>query len=120
MIISIPVSVGELLDKISILQIKSQYTDSPFVIKEKDYLTQIAKENKIYDENFLNRLFEVNSKLWSIEDKLRKLEEKKVFGDEFVKNTRLVYITNDQRSRIKKEINEHTNSEMCEIKIYST
>lgn len=114
----IPISVGELLDKISILQIKSQYTDNSYVIKEKEYLIEIAKENDVYNQDFLNQLLDVNSKLWTIEDKLRKFEKNHIFDEEFIQNARLVYITNDKRAKIKKEINEHTNSELFEIKIY--
>ena len=116
--ITVPISVGELLDKISILQIKSQFTDSHYVLKEKEYLIQIAKENDVYNQDFLNQLLDVNSKLWTIEDKLREFEKNHIFDEEFIRNARLVYITNDKRARIKKEINEYTNSELCEIKIY--
>jgi len=119
MIITIPISVGELLDKISILQIKSQFTDSPYVLKEKEYLIQIAKENDVYNQDFLNQLLEVNSKLWTIEDTLREFEKKHVFDDEFIRNARLVYITNDKRAKIKKEINEKYNSEYQEVKCYA-
>ena len=117
--ITVPISVGDLLDKISILQIKSQFTDNPYVIKEKEYLIQIAKENKIYNQDFLNQLLEVNSKLWAIEDTLREFEKKHVFDDEFIRNARLVYITNDKRAKIKKEISEKYNSEYQEVKCYA-
>lgn len=116
--ILIPISVGELLDKISILQIKSKHTDSPYVTKELEYLTDVAQENGVYDESELNKLLEVNTKLWDIEDKLRELEKSGVFDDDFIHNARMVYITNDERSRIKKEINQHTNSELVEVKLY--
>lgn len=117
--IIIPISVGELLDKISILQIKSQFTDNLYVIKEKEHLIQIAEENGVYNRDFLNQLLEVNSKLWTIEDKLRELEKEYVFDDEFIRNARLVYITNDKRAEIKKEINEKYNSEYREVKCYA-
>jgi len=116
--ITIPISVGELLDKISILQIKSQFTNNHYILKEKEYLTQIAKENDVYIQDFLNQLLEVNFKLWTIEDKLREFEKNHIFDEEFIRNARLVYILNDKRAKIKKEINNHTNSELCEIKIY--
>jgi hypothetical protein len=116
--IIIPVSVGELLDKISILKIKSQYTDNSYVFKELVDLIKIARDNNVYDENELERLFEINSKLWKIEDELRDLENKFVFDDEFICNARLVYITNDKRAEIKKEINEKYNSAYQEVKIY--
>lgn len=118
MIIYIPVSVGELLDKISILQIKSQFTDNLYVIKEKKHLIQIAKENKVYNQDFLNKLLEVNSKLWTIEDKIRQLEREKRFDQEFIDLARSVYLTNDERSKIKKKINEITNSSYKEVKLY--
>lgn len=116
--ITIPISVGELLDKISILQIKSQFTDNPYVIKEKEYLIEIAKENDVYNQEFLNQLLDVNSKLWTIEDKLREFEKNHIFDEGFIQNARLVYITNDKRAEIKKEINKHTNSELFEVKVY--
>ena len=121
--ITIPVSVGELLDKISILQIKSQFTDNPYVVKEKEHLIQIAKENEVYNHDFLNQLLEANKKLWDIEDKLRLIEKQQtddrvfVFED-FIPLARSVYITNDIRAKIKKEINEKYKSEYREVKCY--
>jgi hypothetical protein len=121
--ITIPISVGELLDKISILQIKSQYTSSEYVKKELKDLIEIAKQNKVYDEQELQRLLEVNKKLWNIEDKLRLIEKQQtddrvfVFED-FIPLARSVYIINDERSRIKKEINEKYNSQYQEVKCY--
>jgi len=117
--ITTPISVGELLDKISILQIKSQFTDNLYVIKEREHLIQIAKENKVYNQVFLNQLLEVNSKLWTIEDTLREFEKKHVFDEEFIRNARLVYITNDKRAKIKKEINRKYKSEYQEVKCYA-
>jgi predicted DNA-binding protein YlxM (UPF0122 family) len=123
--ITTPISVGELLDKISILQIKSQFTDNPYVINERDHLIQIAKENDVYNQDFLNQLFEVNKKLWDIEDKLRLIEKQQtddkvfVFDDSFIPLARSVYITNDIRAKIKKEINEKYGSEYQEIKCYA-
>ena len=121
--ITIPISVGELLDKISILQIKSQHTSSDYVKKELKDLIEIAKQNKVYDEQELQRLLEVNKKLWDIEYKLRLIEKQQtddrvfVFED-FIPLARSVYITNDERSRIKKEINERYNSQYQEVKCY--
>ena len=123
--IKIPISVGELLDKISILQIKSQFTDNPYVIKERDHLIQIAKENGVYNQDFLNQLLEVNKKLWDIEDKLRLIEKQQtddkgfVFDDSFIPLAKSVYITNDIRAKVKKEINEKYGSEYQEVKCYS-
>lgn len=116
--ITIPISVGELLDKISILQIKSQFTDNPYVAKEKEHLINIAEEYNVYEQESLNQLLDVNSKLWAIEDKLRKLEKNNEFGEEFIYNARMVYITNDYRAKIKKDINEKYNSEYKEVKCY--
>ena len=116
--ITIPISVGELLDKISILQIKSQYTDNIYVNKELDSLIEIAKEFKVFDFKYFDQLLEVNQKLWEIEDELRILEKSKDFSDTFINLARSVYITNDKRSSIKKEINEKYNSSYREVKIH--
>tara|TARA_E500000318_G_scaffold23396_1_gene23769 strand:+ start:1552 stop:1911 length:360 start_codon:yes stop_codon:yes gene_type:complete len=116
--ITVPISVGDLLDKISILQIKSQFTNNTYVIKEREHLIQIAKENDVYNQNFLNQLLDVNYKLWTIENKLREFEKNHIFDEEFIRNARLVYITNDKRATIKKEINEKYNSEYQEVKCY--
>jgi len=116
--ITIPISVGELLDKISILQIKSQYTDNVYVSKELDILIEIAKEFKIFDFKYFDQLLEVNQELWKIEDELRIHEKSQDFGDAFVNLARSVYITNDKRSSIKKEINQKYNSSFREVKIH--
>ena len=116
--IIIPISVGELLDKISILQIKSQYTNSVYVNKELESLIEIAKENKVFDFKYFDQLLEVNQKLWEIEDELRVYEKFQDFGDAFVNLARSVYITNDRRASIKKEINEKYNSSYREVKIH--
>ncbi len=116
--ITIPVSVGELLDKITILQIKSKHTDNEYVIKEFQDLTKIAQELEVYNESYLNELLIVNSLLWDIEDSLRELEEEYRFDDEFISLARQVYITNDKRADIKRKINEETQSSYRELKIY--
>ncbi len=116
--ITIPISVGELLDKISILQIKSQHTDNIYVNKELESLIKIAKEFKVFDFKYFDQLLKVNQKLWEIEDELRVLEKSKDFGDSFINLARSVYITNDKRSLIKKEINEKYNSSYREVKIH--
>ena len=116
--ITIPISVGELLDKISILQIKSQYTNNSYVTKEFDSLIEIAKENNVFDSKYFDQLLEVNQKLWNIEDELRILEKSKDFSDVFVNLARSVYINNDKRSSIKKEINQRYNSSYREVKIH--
>jgi predicted nucleic acid-binding Zn-ribbon protein len=116
--ITIPVSVGELLDKITILQIKAKYTDNEYVQKELQDLTKIAQDLEVYKESYLNELLIVNSLLWEIEDSLRELEKVWRFDDEFISLARQVYITNDKRAEIKKKINEETQSSYKEIKLY--
>jgi hypothetical protein len=116
--ITIPVSVGELLDKISILQIKSLFTDDEYVQKELQELNLIKSTITQYTLEYEIKLKEVNEKLWKIEDDLRKLEKEQRFDEEFIELARSVYIMNDERARIKKEINELTNSNYKEIKIY--
>ena len=118
MVINIPVSVGELLDKITILQIKSKHTDDEYVKKELEDLTKIAQEFDVYKESYLNELSYVNSILWGIEDSLRESESRWKFGDGFISLARQVYITNDKRAEIKRKINEETQSSYKEIKIY--
>ena len=118
MIITVPISVGELLDKISILSIKSEHTISDYVTKELKDLTEIAKKNGVYDDSYMFQLLQVNRKLWKIEDDLRDLEKLKRFNQEFIDLARSVYITNEQRSSIKRMINEKYNSQYKEIKVY--
>jgi hypothetical protein len=116
--IKIPISVGELLDKISILSIKSQYTTNQYVSKELQDLIKIAQEHQVYDASYVSQLLSVNRKLWKIEDDLRVLEKSQDFDTTFIDLARSVYITNDKRARIKKEINEKYKSTYKEIKIY--
>ena len=116
--ITIPVSVGELLDKISILEIKSLFTNNEYVIKELSELNKIKNTLTPYTIEYMDQLREVNKKLWEIEDKLRELEKEQRFDNEFIQLARSVYITNDERARIKREINELTNSVFREIKVY--
>ena len=116
--IQIPISVGELLDKITILQIKAKHTDNEYVQKELQDLTKIAQDLEVYKESYLNELLIVNSLLWEIEDSLRELEKVWRFDDEFISLARQVYITNDKRAEIKKKINEETQSSYKEIKLY--
>jgi len=114
----VPISFGELLDKITILQIKSQNSDSAFVQKELQDLIKIAKDFKVYDNEYIEDLLEVNQTLWNIEDRIRQCEKNKEFGEEFINLARQVYINNDKRYSIKKKINEQTNSNYQEIKVY--
>ena len=119
MIINIPISVGELLDKISILSIKSQHTTNEYVRKELQDLIKIAQEHQVYDAPYISQLLSVNRKLWKIEDDLRVLEKLKTFNQEFIELARSVYITNDLRASIKKEINEKYKSTYQEVKYYA-
>jgi hypothetical protein len=117
--ITIPISVGELLDKISILYIKYQYTQNSYVKMELQDLIKIAKENKVYSKKYIKKLLEINQKLWDIEDQLRIFEQKHIFDEEFITLARFVYTYNDTRSEIKKQINKNYNSVYQEVKCYA-
>lgn len=114
----IPVSVGELIDKITILEIKAFLTDDEYVHKELSELNQIKSILTQYTLDYEVQLKKINEDLWKIEDKLRKLEKKQKFDNEFIDLARSVYIKNDERAKIKKEINILCNSDYQEIKIY--
>ena len=116
--IQIPVSVGELIDKITILEIKSLFTDDDYVTKELNELIQIKDMITSCIIEQTERLKDINQKLWKIEDKIRKLEKEQRFDEEFIELARSVYILNDERSKVKKEINEITNSTIREVKVY--
>ncbi len=124
--ILVEVSVGELLDKISILEIKSNKIKDPdklnFINDEykilKDQLdTNIKDYSEI--ENLYKALKEINLKLWSIEDDKRLCEKNSDFGEKFIKLSRDVHFLNDERSKIKLEINNKTGSKIKEIKEYT-
>lgn len=117
--IRIPVSVGELIDKITILEIKSNFTDSEYVKKELRHLSEIASSID-YNQDLKNELFLINRKLWDVEDLLRLKEKEQDFGLFFVELARDVYFLNDRRAEIKKEINLKTNSKYQEIKCYES
>ncbi len=89
-----------------------------YVNKELESLIEIAKDFKVFDFKYFDQLLEVNQKLWKIEDELRIHEKSKDFGDAFINLARSVYITNDKRSSIKKEINQKYNSSYREVKIH--
>ena len=125
-----PISVAEIFDKLSILQIKEQKISEPTKLSNvKNEINELKKSIIDFEvdqqsySNLLNglkaKLFETNSKLWDIEDALRKLEKEKIFEQEFISLARQVYITNDERAEIKKEINELTGSSIIEEKYYS-
>lgn len=122
--ISIPASVGELIDKLSILQVKKlkikDVDKLNFVNKEYNLLNLLSSEyiNKPEIDELYVKLIEVNSALWEIEDDLRILENKKQFDEKFIKLARNVYYTNDERFRLKNEINLITDSEIREVKDY--
>lgn len=122
----IPISWGELLDKITILQIKLENLTS------QDALNNVARELKQLQAIFFQscpetiqpkelelELKKINQQLWDIEDKIRDKEKHKSFDDEFIQLARSVYITNDERSRIKRRINETFGSDLIEEKSYA-
>lgn len=114
----IPISIGELLDKITILQIKAEYTGNQYVHKELQDLTKIAQDLGVYKDEYIKELLRVNKELWEVEDELRVREDKWNFDDEFIRLSRCVYLTNDERAEIKRKINEETGSEYQEVKLY--
>ncbi|MCB0721812.1 MAG: hypothetical protein KDC42_05875 [Ignavibacteriae bacterium] len=119
----IEVSNGEIIDKLTILTIKlaniQEEQKLGNIRKEFDVMYNAAKEIGIDETNDLyQQMLEINSKLWDIEDKIRDCESRKDFGEEFVKLARSVYTTNDERSRIKREINLQTGSSLIEEKSY--
>ena len=124
MLITIPVSLGELLDKISILIIKQKnIVDDQKQYHIKNELDSLNKtlENSIsrsQAKEYIEKLIEINSELWFIEDDIRDCERKKQFDQKFINLAREIYITNDRRSEIKLEINKKFGSELVEVKSY--
>jgi len=122
--IKIPVSAGELVDKITILKIKKKnvidQNKKVNIDRELDFLTDIYNEinNEKKLDSFLNKLLEVNQKLWEIEDEIRILERKKQFDEDFILLARSVYIENDKRFEIKNKINNFLGSAIKEEKLY--
>ena len=124
MIINTPVSLGELVDKISILHIKN------LNIKDDEKLKLIREELELLNQtlnkhikkndikNYLDSLIEINSKLWVIEDDIRDCERNKKFDQTFIDLARSVYFTNDKRSEVKLEINKKFGSKIIEVKSY--
>ena len=118
----IEVSNGEIIDKLTIIQIKLER------IKDKNKLVNLQKEYDILigvsssiiniSDPLYQALYEVNCELWDIEDRIRDLERKKNFGDEFISVARSVYFKNDRRSELKREINIKTSSGLIEEKSY--
>ena len=125
--ILVEVSVGELLDKISILEIKKdRIKDSnklKFINEEYEVLKNELEKNIKIDEKlakFFTALKNVNSKLWIIEDEKRKCEKNSDFGENFIRLSRDVHFLNDTRAKIKLDINNHTGSKIKEIKEYTS
>ena len=125
--ILVEVSVGELLDKISILEIKKEKIKDPEKLKFINNEHSILKDqldNNVKSDDKLNNLYqslkEINSKLWVIEDDKRQCEKDKDFGEKFIKLSRDVHFLNDDRAKIKLEINNHTGSVIKEIKEYTS
>jgi hypothetical protein len=119
---NIEVSNGEIIDKLTIIEIKlKQISDlSKIANLRKEYavLNDASKSIITKDDELYKALYTVNSTLWNIEDKIRELESKKDFGPEFIDTARSVYFNNDKRAEIKKQINLKTGSNLIEEKSY--
>tara|TARA_B100001250_G_scaffold396194_1_gene401901 strand:+ start:344 stop:751 length:408 start_codon:yes stop_codon:yes gene_type:complete len=118
-----PVSLGELIDKITILEIKQIHMTGinlKNIDKELKLLKNIVQDKKLdIDINLINKLKEVNKNLWEIEDNIRIKESNQEFDKEFIQLARSVYKENDRRASIKKEINKKYNSDLVEEKLYN-
>ncbi len=123
--INVPISPGELVDKITILEIKKEFIKNDNKLKNinheydllmKIYTTQISETDGISE--LKNKLKEINLELWKIEDDIRDCERQKSFSDTFIELARSVYFTNDRRSKVKLEINLLLNSNLVEEKSY--
>ena len=117
-----PISIGELIDKITILEIKQIYMTGiklKNINKEMKLLKNILQDKNLeINIDLIKNLKKVNKKLWEIEDNIRIKESKQEFDEEFIKLARSVYIENDKRASIKKEINQKYNSDLVEEKSY--
>ena len=125
--ILVELSVGELLDKISILEIKKDKIKDPEKLEYiKDELSILREEfkNNVKSDSKIDTLYQslkiINLRLWTIEDDKRKCEKEKDFTENFIKLSRDVHILNDDRAKIKLEINNHTGSKIKEIKEYTS
>ena len=123
--ILIPISPGELLDKITILQIKAERITDP--VKVANVKTELDMLSKVWDGSVKSddvitalsaELKSINERLWEIEDDIRDEERKRQFGERFVELARAVYVTNDERANAKKKVNLHLNSSIVEEKSY--
>jgi DNA repair ATPase RecN len=125
--INIPISAGELIDKLTILELKRQWTYDTeklkHILHEKSELEKLYKEHIEQTDQIISYradLYEINRCLWMIEDRIRKKENLKEFDEEFVELARDVYITNDKRFEAKNKINNLLNSEIKEMKSYES
>ena len=125
MIIDTPISLGELIDKISILQIKKKNVKNirkqKYIKKELKLLEKILQNTLVNKKNinqYLKKLILINTQLWKIEDKIREHERQKKFDEQFIELARSVYITNDNRAKIKNNINQKFGSQIIEVKSY--
>ena len=124
MIVNVPVSIGELIDKLTILAIKHRHAKTPEsqanIKREVDLLMRQAEALQLPDDitELGKQLHTVNSELWIIEDRKRQHEREQRFDDEFIELARSVYIKNDLRASIKRQINIICNSDIIEEKIY--
>ena len=125
MIIDTPISLGELIDKISILQIKKKNVKNirkqKYIKKELKLLEKTLHNtlgNKKNINQYLKKLIFINTQLWKIEDKIREHERQKKFDKQFIELARSVYITNDHRAKIKNNINQKFGSQIIEVKSY--
>lgn len=125
MLVNIPVSVGELFDKISILEIKKKKIKNKEHLKiikyELKQLNLIIKKKNLYSKKIrieFNKLKNINLRLWNIEDKKRKYEKSKKFDNNFINLARNVYLLNDRRALIKLNINNLSGSQIKEVKSY--
>jgi hypothetical protein len=122
--VTIPVSVGELIDKLSILQVKKLKITNPERLKyvSEEFELLYSQSEVYFQVNEIKSLYEslteVNLALWDVEDKLRVFESEKKFDEEFIDLARKVYYTNDERFRLKNEINSITSSKIREVKDY--
>ena len=123
--ILIPISPGELLDKITILQIKAERISDPVKVTnvrtELDMLSKVWEETVVVDTEITAltaELKSVNEALWEIEDDIRDEERNRQFGERFIELARAVYVTNDERVNAKKKVNLHLNSTIVEEKSY--
>ncbi len=123
--IHVPVSPGEVLDKITILEIKSERMNDPEKVANvkvelglllETWATSVSEDRVINDLHA--QLKEINETLWEIEDDIRDMERAKEFDERFIELARSVYFTNDRRSQVKKELNLHLGSEILEEKSY--